>query len=1764
MASEMVMVGENVSDLGEGGLVADRECGVEKLSVSMQSCEPFCTDQVEAVESLVVASDTVMTDAIVGALDEISIAESSGEKQDEKETVGGDDFGSDRKGLDAICSSVCTRNGIGNEPLLKTDGKWRLRKCKKMSKQKVVPDIEFLELARRRRSCFSNKPRVSNWGSMETIGHVFKQVEDAGLDQNEQKKSRKSRGCKGDAKPKNNRRQRNSRGSKKEIPASTSHIRLKVTFGAGCPSDITPNVVDDRDSSSGMQIKSPQHNEDIEKKKGISRTLDGHGGIGTQTQDSLLEEAVGSRCSDPGTSPDSEVINLIAESQTDEKIAEDVILNKQCCLSREISSLSLPKTFSRKGKKKNKPHQDVKGSVNDKPPSPEIIDNTGVADQHSHFEKRTDNAKSTKASVSITKGNISFKTASACGYIIETPLQQDGVPSYGVPSKTFKVEKGVGAGLNPRTGSEHEVPEKGISSTKPRDHENIGNSRSPRSRLEFSDMKSLEGNSYVQKVDQFDLKAKELSDHVQAVHKNENYSVTGSHTFTDRGENKTGCSIIPNATCINMNGVEDEPSPPRNAWVSCDKCYKWRRIPALLADSIEDTKSSWTCKDNVDREYSDCSIPQEKSNAAINAELDISDASCEEDAGAALHKRSGLEKKKLTASKQSTWKLIRLNNFLHRARRTQTIDEIMVCHCKAPVGGRMGCGNGCLNRMLNIECVKGTCPCGELCSNNQFQKRKYAKLKCFRSGKKGYGLQLLEDIQEGQFLIEYVGEVLDMHAYEARQKEYALDGHRHFYFMTLNGSEVIDACAKGNLGRFINHSCEPNCRTEKWMVNGEVCVGLFALKDIKKGEEVTFDYNYVRVFGAAAKKCVCGSSLCRGYIGGDPLSGEIIVQDDSDEENLESVIVCEDSDDNLNTMVSESSSVDVTDTCIAGKDVVGNDARATEHSEGTEEMHASYSVSKHKKGNDNRSSTAGCLVMSSSIEESTRKTSVNLGLQSVVEMDGTIKLPESVQAMDTLVQLDDGKSKILVVAPPESCLAEEEPNKSLSTTHRFELSTTKMGRSSIDKTNNRRKLKYDIREDKNVVPESHPNSRTSCSVKKGKPRKSVMLLKNPADMGNKLHQLPYKSKKPVDSSLSDPFEAVQVKLNELLDAEGGISKRKDASRGYLKLLFLTAASGGSGNGEAIQSNRDLSMILDALLKTKSRTVLADIINKNGLQMLHNIMKRCRKEFHKIPILRKLLKVLQYLAVREILTAEHITSGPHCAGVESFRESILSLTEHDDKQVHQITRNFRDRWIPRPIRKNSYMDRDTGKLDFQRGASSCNRLSALQRQSSDSGGRKPESNECIKQLRNTNIKCENIDSFSASCSTDFVANGVRVHKRRSRWDEPEESNLGTDAPPHKEPRIYLGSVQVSHKSPQHGTSGVPSNQAAIMNEEKLTNRSVNHSLHQMTTKHLDDNKQNMDEDAPPGFSSPHKASFVSPTVSSDALTFRQEKCFCPEYPYEVAVGHPQERFVSRFPVSFGIPLHVMEHLGGPVDTAENWVVAAGIPFLPYPPLPPYPHERRGPTPALSSMMMNSASVIGEGFQNNGTYQADQSTISTSAARAPDSELSAPVTQQNFQRTGGASNCLDRRYFRQQKWNNAKTRPSWVRGRAEIGPLEKVDAENRIDILLRVSGYELIRVVECYTIKRFHSKSDSFPSFLEPPSSNLYVPDSECPNIAFCYNARKVPYNLNLKIEHIQLCRFAVANNTSLHDICAYCEVTCLLLCVFSTSCFCLLALPSIGF
>lgn len=62
------------------------------------------------------------------------------------------------------------------------------------------------------------------------------------------------------------------------------------------------------------------------------------------------------------------------------------------------------------------------------------------------------------------------------------------------------------------------------------------------------------------------------------------------------------------------------------------------------------------------------------------------------------------------------------------------------------------------------------------------------------------------------------------------------------YLMRTSNNEVIDPTFKGNMARFMNHSCNPNCITQKWNVLGEICVGIFASRDIEENEELTFDY----------------------------------------------------------------------------------------------------------------------------------------------------------------------------------------------------------------------------------------------------------------------------------------------------------------------------------------------------------------------------------------------------------------------------------------------------------------------------------------------------------------------------------------------------------------------------------------------------------------------------------------------------------------------------------------------------------------------------------------------------------------------------------------------------------------------------------------------------------------------------------------------------------------------------------------------------------
>jgi len=154
------------------------------------------------------------------------------------------------------------------------------------------------------------------------------------------------------------------------------------------------------------------------------------------------------------------------------------------------------------------------------------------------------------------------------------------------------------------------------------------------------------------------------------------------------------------------------------------------------------------------------------------------------------------------------------------------MDKVMVCHCSS-VGDAPCCvDSSCLNRASFTECHPEYCRGGNQCQNQRFQKCEYARVKLFPAGERGWGLKTMEFLPKGTFIIEYQGEVIEMEEYERRKKRYT--GEKHFYFMSLDSDHMIDASRKSNMARFINHSCQPNCHTEKWTVVGEPCVGIFA------------------------------------------------------------------------------------------------------------------------------------------------------------------------------------------------------------------------------------------------------------------------------------------------------------------------------------------------------------------------------------------------------------------------------------------------------------------------------------------------------------------------------------------------------------------------------------------------------------------------------------------------------------------------------------------------------------------------------------------------------------------------------------------------------------------------------------------------------------------------------------------------------------------------------------------------------------------------
>ncbi|KAJ7594183.1 hypothetical protein C8J56DRAFT_926134 [Mycena floridula] len=146
---------------------------------------------------------------------------------------------------------------------------------------------------------------------------------------------------------------------------------------------------------------------------------------------------------------------------------------------------------------------------------------------------------------------------------------------------------------------------------------------------------------------------------------------------------------------------------------------------------------------------------------------------------------------------------------------------------------------------------------------NQLQTRK-KHLRFARSPIHDWGLYAMERIARGEMVIEYVGEIIRAQVAEKREKNYERQGIGSSYLFRIDEDLVVDATKKGNLGRLINHSCDPNCTAKIITINGEKKIVIYAKQDIELGDEITYDYHFP--LEQDKIPCLCGSVKCRGYL----------------------------------------------------------------------------------------------------------------------------------------------------------------------------------------------------------------------------------------------------------------------------------------------------------------------------------------------------------------------------------------------------------------------------------------------------------------------------------------------------------------------------------------------------------------------------------------------------------------------------------------------------------------------------------------------------------------------------------------------------------------------------------------------------------------------------------------------------------------------------------------------------------------------------------
>lgn len=264
----------------------------------------------------------------------------------------------------------------------------------------------------------------------------------------------------------------------------------------------------------------------------------------------------------------------------------------------------------------------------------------------------------------------------------------------------------------------------------------------------------------------------------------------------------------------------------------------------------------------------------EKGRFTVGAKAELREAvqlaivAHDERCAAVASKRAELELILAADAKPQPYKKIKTNIYtMQRPWLKSEREKNAACMCTAdhPCNDER-----CLNSSTLVECDPKTCPVGDACRNRHFQRRDGPKVASFPTPGRGFGLMTKESISEGDFCLEYMGEVITSEECGRRMHDDGREGEGAFYMLALEGDQIIDARPAANLARFANHSCDPNMVMKKWNVLGQTRAGLFACKDIAAGDELTWNYQLDSFEGHAKMPCLCGAANCSGWIGMKP------------------------------------------------------------------------------------------------------------------------------------------------------------------------------------------------------------------------------------------------------------------------------------------------------------------------------------------------------------------------------------------------------------------------------------------------------------------------------------------------------------------------------------------------------------------------------------------------------------------------------------------------------------------------------------------------------------------------------------------------------------------------------------------------------------------------------------------------------------------------------------------------------------------------------